>query len=974
MSVSRGAKPRGEVLKGDLEDAIFAAEFGDLISGKAPKVYKDASTFYQNTHPAKALCKVTQAVFGRLANAREPGATIRLSTGFGGGKTHTLMALWHLAQNIADVSMGTELLAAAGRPASVTAVGVDAGKAGVPLFASHGALEVHSLWGEIFYRFGGEKALRALGKADEPEASPSEDQVLTVFPKGPVLVLLDELVIYMARLSDRGQGNLLGFLNSLCSVVSKRPQTVLVLTDPARQAAYAPESASLALSLERAALKLGEIQSRKVSDFDPIGGESARIIVRRLFERIDRAAAETASAEYHRLYERLAEEGKSPVFQASAHPDYAQRIVECYPFHPRLLDTAQDRLGAMQDFQKSRGVLRLFARILREVYECEEDLELISGGEINWLNPSIRTELLPRLQRDRFDAAVSADIQKHAQELDGDNPRRIHTRVASALLLESLPLQSNSGLDKPDLTLAVLRPEEAGPEPGEALDRLLGVCWHTYPMEGERGFQFRYEPNIVKQIEDRMRNVSLEDATSRVLGDAQTYFVGRWRIVAWPKSAGQVSDSPELQLALCDDPGIAESVAKYSDDSNPQAPMPRQFRNAIVAIAPTPAALNEAIARAQRLIAAETIEKESTGEAKKLAREQLQRVKPELQKRFHTQTRRAFDQLFLATGYAGKLEEKYQVPDEEILKQTQGQPCVNRFLEDKNLIYKPGSSPDVDLFLTRVLPGATPAPGNPEVYTAKAVRDRFFAAPGLRLVPDSQVVRLTIQNGVAEGKLLVRVADGRVYDDQGAVEGSEGNRRRTTASLTSFALDESVLIMRAGTSAAQTWTKVEAPKEKAKEGEPGEEVELPLPPPAPSGFEADSWEELLTLSEQKRLLELRLGTRSPGSADTLASLAQPLGAESLALTVSVGGNLKDGGKINFLASDVRLTHPIKPLATARTIFNSLAEGASYEAQLRLRFGTLGRAGKSEALKQIRASAPDNVLVWARFAGSEGVAA
>jgi hypothetical protein len=79
-------------------------------------------------------------------------------------------------------------------------------------------------------------------------------------------------------------------------------------------------------------------------------------------------------------------------------------------------------------------------------------------------------------------------------------------------------------------------------------------------------------------------------------------------------------------------------------------------------------------------------------------------------------------------------------------------------------------------------------------------------------------------------------------------------------------------------------------------------------------------------------------------------------------TVSVGGNLKDGGKINFLASDVRLTHPIKPLGTARTIFKSVAEGASYEAQLRLRFGTLGQAGKSEALREVQASAPGDVLV------------
>lgn len=223
MGVFSGCKPRKEVLKGDLDDTIFAADFGDLVAGDAPKVYSDAKVFFHNTHPAQQLCK-------------DGRATIRLRTGFGGGKTHTLMALWHLSKHIADPSIGTELLPAAGRPKTVTAVAVDSGKAGVPQFASHGALKVHSLWGEVFFRLGGGKAVKSLGKADDPEASPSDAQIESAFPKGPVLILLDELVIHMAKLSERGQGNLLGFLNSLNAVVSKRPQTVLVVTDTAGQA------------------------------------------------------------------------------------------------------------------------------------------------------------------------------------------------------------------------------------------------------------------------------------------------------------------------------------------------------------------------------------------------------------------------------------------------------------------------------------------------------------------------------------------------------------------------------------------------------------------------------------------------------------------------------------------------------------------------------------------------------------------
>ena len=964
MGVLDSVKPRPELMKGDLEDALFAADFGDVISGAAPKVYQDPATFFQNTHPARALCKVIQTVFERLCDAKEPGATIRLSTGFGGGKTHALIAMWHLARNVRDPSLGTHLLPAAQRPPSVTVVGVDAGKAGVPVFSTHGALKIHSLWGEVFYQLGGEKAFKTLGKADHPEASPSEGQVLSVLPKGPVLLLFDELVIYMARLSPRGQGNLLGFLTTLSSIASKRPQTVLVITDPARQAAYQAEAAALAQEIEQAAIKLQEVGSRKASDYDPVGDESPQIIARRLFERVDKTAAEAASAEYRRLYQRLADETGNPLFKKAATAEYAQRIVECYPFHPRLLDTARDRLSAMSDFQRSRGVLRLFTRILRDISERKEELDLISAGDINWSNPSIQAELLHRLQRDGFRAAVSADIEKHAQELDGGGHRGIHTRVASALLLESLPLQPNSGLDKADLTLAVLRPEESGAEAEEALDRLLGICWHTYPMPGDRGYQFRYEPNVAKQIEDRMRDVPWEDAKSRVLADVQEYFSGPWKVAAWPESARDVADIPALQLVLCEDAKTAEAVTRYSDDSNPQAPMPRRFRNGIVAVAPTPEALQEAISRAQRLMAAELIEKE----ADKLAREQLQRMKPVLQKRFRVQARRAFDQIFLASGYAGRLEEKYQVPEDEILKGTYGQPSLKRFLEEKKLIYKSDDILDVDLFLEKVLRGATPVSEAPDVYTAKAIRDRFFAAPGLRLIDDSHVIRKTIIEAVAQGKLVLRFPDGRTYDSQGVIEGPEGQRRRASEPPPgSFSLDETVQLTPAGSATAQQWTTLDAGKP------PGEGITPPPPPPPPIEFESTDWSKVIRLAGTNRLVELRLTAHSPAAAENLAELAQPLGGERVELTVQLSGRVKDDprGNINFLAKGLRLSHSIRPLEIAQKLFRALAEDASYEAQVCVHFGPSAGTRSEAALSRIRERAPEEVSVWARFEPVQG---
>jgi len=964
MGVLTSCQPRKEVLKGDLDDAIFAADFGDLIAGKAPKVYGDPVTFFQNTHPAKQLCKVIEAVFGRLANSKEPGATIRLSTGFGGGKTHTLMALWHIAKNIEDPSLGIELLPAAGRPKKVAVVAVDAGKAGVPEFSAHAGLKLHSLWGELFFKLGGKEAIKTLGKADDPESSPREDQIASVFPSGLVLILLDELVIYMAKLSERGQGNLLGFLANLTSVVGKRKQTVLVVTDPADQRVYARESSRIGDSLVTAAVKLDEVFGRKMTDFDPIGEESARVIVRRLFEKIDPAGAQAASATYHSLYERVQRDSPSLIPAPAPSVDYAKRIVECYPFHPRLLDTAQGRLGALQEFNKSRGTLRLFARILRTVWESKQDLELITAGDVDWASDRIQADLLQRINRDNFKSAVMADIQKHAVELDGGVPRGIHVRVASALLLESIPMQSNSGLDPADLTLAVLRPEEAGLEPTEALDRLVGVCWHTYPMAGGRGWQFRYEPNIIKQIEERMTDIPIEDAKSRVLAEAQGYFAGPvFKVTSWPKNARQVPESADLQLVLCDEEKIAKTICAYSDDTDPKAPIPRRFQNAILAVTATPSAFNAAIDKAQRLLAAEALERDHrSGEANKLVREQLKRIMPELQKQFRVQTCRAFDRVVFAGGISYPIEEQFQVPEEQILQRAHGQSSLRKFLDSKNLIYQPGDALDVGRFLKDVLPGATPIPDRAEVYTARSVHERFLGAPGLRLIPDGGIVRQTIMKALEQGKIIIRLSDGRVYDGKGCVEGTEGKRRRLPGTLTTFPLDDTVWVTTPGVKYGYQWTE-ESPevKEKGVEGEP-----KPKPPRPPDRVTATAWEKILEYGKERPLVNLHLVADKPGAAATLATLALPLGADNLTLSITVGGTLKEGGTINFAVNDLKPNHPTKPLQIAQTLYNALGAAASYEADLTLHFGQAGRTGLEDQLRVLSENSPEGITPNATF--------
>ena len=960
--ILRGCTPRKEVLHGDLDDAIFAADFGSLIAGdRCPEVYREPEAFFENTHPAAQLKKVVEVVFGRLADPKEAGTMVRLSTGFGGGKTHTLMSLWHLAKNIKDHKLGTDLLPAAGRPKDVTVVAIDAGKAGVPVFSVQGRSQIHSLWGELFYQLGGDAALKALGKADDPEASPAEKQIGQVLPKGPVLFLLDELVIYMAKLSDRGQGNLLGFINSLAAVTAARPQTVLVVTDPAGQTAYAAASAQLGSSLNAAATRLDDVLGRRASDFDPVGDESAKVIVRRLFKSVDSATAEAVSAKYFDLYQRVNRDwpGHLPAHAASA--AYAKRIRDCFPFHPRLLDTATDRLGALQEFNKSRGTLRLFARILRTVWESKLDIDLVTAGDLDWSSPRIQADLLQRLNRDNFKATISADVEKHAGELDGDATRGVHRRVASALLLESIPMQSSSGLDPTELTLAILRPDEAGNEPAEALDHLVGVCWHSYPMAGGRGWQFRFEPNIIKQIEERIADIPFEDGKSRVLSEVQQYFQGpEFKLAAWPARASQVSNSSELQLALCEEEKLAKRVCQFEDDSDDSALMPRGFQNAILAITATPSALNHAIDRARRLLASEAIERDhKTGDSSKLVREQLTKLRPEFTKQFRLQAYRAFDRVVLGNGQVLSLDESYQISEDQMLARPQGQGGLRKFLNAKDLVYQAGDALDLHRFLKDLLPGAVPMAGKAGAYTTRAIYERFLSAQGLRLVPDASIARQTVIRAVAEGKLVLHSADGRAYDASGIVSGPAGHRQRGIGTVTSFAIDDTVEVALPTSDIAREWLREDRVRDEV-------DVRPPVVAPPPSRATATTWESIQTLSADRTLLELRLKAITPAAAQTFATLAQPLGADALALTITLSGDFKDGGNMNLVFNDVKLNHATRPLATTQTLFNALREGSLFEAELTLTFGPQGRAGLASALASVSESAADGITPWAQF--------
>jgi hypothetical protein len=305
------------------------------------------------------------------------------------------------------------------------------------------------------------------------------------------------------------------------------------------------------------------------------------------------------------------------------------------------------------------------------------------------------------------------------------------------------------------------------------------------------------------------------------------------------------------------------------------------------------------------------------------------------------------------------LDESYQVSEEQMLARPQGQSGLRKFLNTKGLIYQAGDALDLHRFLKDVLPGAVPVAGKSGVYTARAIYERFLSAQGLRLVPDASIARQTLIRAVAESKLVLRMADGRAYDDRGVISGREGQRHRSPGTITSFAMDDMVEVALPSSDSARQWLREDQPK---TVGEPDRQ---PVAPP-PSRAAATTWESIQTLAADRALLELRLKAITPAAAQTFAALAQPLGADALALTITLSGDFKDGGNMNLVFNDVKLNHATRPLATTQTLFNALREGSLFEAELTLTFGSQGRAGLASALASVAESAADGITPWAQF--------
>ncbi len=567
--------PKTDVLTGSIDDAVFAADLYAVYSGRAPPIYGDAQVFFDNTYPTEGLKELLSEVFGRLSGAKpDASSVIKLETSLGGGKTHSLIALYHAARSGKTVKNISQIINDDVIPRENVHVAVLAGlEYGASGTGRTGAVSPRTLWGELAYQLGGREGYDLVKEADKEWQAPGGAAIDKVFDLcgEPVLILIDELAAYLAGIKPGGKNKptnnleaVAVFLQQLLQTASRRKRVVVVFSLTGKGDIYGEETELILSKVERVA-------SRSARSISPSReNEIVSVIKKRLFEKIDENEAKKAASEYLEYYRSQERMGIALPHHA-VKTEFKNQLENSYPFHPELLSILDNKLSTIPNFNRTRGALRLLVKAVRHYYENKEVSGFIMPYHISLDDKSILDELTGRLDRERFRPVIQNDIYSmnntaKAQEIDAGRKHPVAQMTATTILLNSLVEGQPGGVDKPTIYMATITPEitdetkfekrftavKPGIKPedvDQALEELEDKCWYLYENGGR--CVFKSEWNINKVIADEVNNVGLTEAKERIETTAKKKFNSTLlNTIFFPSAPADVPDDEKLKLIV----------------------------------------------------------------------------------------------------------------------------------------------------------------------------------------------------------------------------------------------------------------------------------------------------------------------------------------------------------------------------------------------------------------------------------------
>ena len=640
--------PHKDVASGRYQQAEFAADLWQVRLGEGTPEYRDPIEFFRRTYLTESLKRMLVGAVRRLSG-QSADPVVQLQTNFGGGKTHAMLALYHLLSGIAP----TEL-------AGIDAVMQEAGTAtlpsvrrvvlvgnrispGNPVRKQDGTV-VRTLWGELAwqlgYAAGGEseagKAFDQLAADDERATSPG-DVLRELFVRyGPCLILIDEWVAYARQLHD--QSDLPGgsfetqftFAQALTESAKLAGNCLLVISLPASDTSGSPhaqtDDAEVGGQRGREALdRLRNVVGRLESSWRPASAEEGfEIVRRRLFEPLadpaqfkDRDVVARAFADFYRT-----QQAEFPPECRDA--DYEKRIRAAYPIHPEIFDRLYTDWSTLVKFQRTRGVLRLMASVIHSLWEKGDRNPLIMPANISIDDSRVQSELT-RYLSDNWPPIIERDVDGPNSlplKIDGEVPNlgkfAACRRVARAIYLGSAPLTkaAHRGLEDRQVKLGCVMPGESPNVFGDALRRLAAAATYLY-QDGPR-YWYSTQPTVTKLAEDRAEQLKrdpdkvMQELDGRLRKDLERK--GDFsRIHPLPQSGQDVSDDLDARLVVLGinhpyskEPGsAAEAAAKAILESRGSSP--RHYRNTLVFLAADKTRLQDLDEAARKFLAWESI-------------------------------------------------------------------------------------------------------------------------------------------------------------------------------------------------------------------------------------------------------------------------------------------------------------------------------------------------------------------------------
>ena len=635
--------PHKDVASGRYQQAEFAADLWQVHIGEGTAEYREPVEFFRRTYLTESLKKMLVGAVQRLAgDGGDP--VVQLQTNFGGGKTHSMLALYHLFSGIAPGELpGAETVLEEAGVTKLTAVkrAVLVGNKispGNPSTKADGTV-VHTLWGELAWQLGGKDAYERIRADDEKATSPGDSLRALFNDYGPCLILIDEWVAYARQLHDQSDlpaGSFethFSFAQVLTESAKLAKHCLLVISLPASDTAASPhtqaDDSEVGGQRGREALdRLRNVIGRVESSWRPASAEEGfEIVRRRLFEPMtdpaqfkDRDVVARAFADMYRTqHQEFPPECRDG--------DYEKRLKAAYPIHPEIFDRLYTDWSTLVKFQRTRGVLRLMAAVIHSLWEKGDRNPLIMPSNVSIDDPRVQFELT-RYLSDNWVPVLEKDVDGPSSlplRIDGEVPNlgkfAACRRVARTVYLGSAPTATaaNRGIEDRRIRLGCVMPGESTAVFGDALRRLASAA--TYLYEDGPRYWYSTQPTVTKLAEDRAEQLKRDsDAIVQELDErlrANLRQAGDFvRVHPLPQTGQDVPDDLDCRLVVL---GVDHPYSKEAGSSAELAAQeilesrgtaPRLFRNTLMFLAVDKTRLQDLDEAVRRLLAWKSIVEE----------------------------------------------------------------------------------------------------------------------------------------------------------------------------------------------------------------------------------------------------------------------------------------------------------------------------------------------------------------------------